>query len=83
MLGNYQQVLTDTAELLAAQPNSAEAHFMRASAHEGRNDIDLAIQDLEEASRLAQAAGNDTLYATARVRLGMLMQNSAGQPQQP
>lgn len=83
MIGNYDQVLADTGAVIAAQPNSAEARFLRASAHESRSEIDLAIQDLEEASRLAQEAGNDTLYATARVRLGMLMQNAAGQPQQP
>lgn len=83
MLGNYEQVISDTTRLIDAYPDLAEAYFIRASGHESRNDNAQAIQDLEAAARIAEAAGNDTLYATARVRLGMLMQNAGAGPQQP
>jgi tetratricopeptide (TPR) repeat protein len=83
MLGNFEQVITDTTRLINAYPDLAEAYFIRASGHESRNDSAQAIQDLEQAARIAEAAGNDTLYATARVRLGMLMQNAVAGPQQP
>jgi tetratricopeptide (TPR) repeat protein len=83
MLGNYEQVISDTTRLINAYPDLAEAYFIRASGHESRNDNAQAIQDLEEAARIAEASGNDTLYATARVRLGMLMQNAGASPRQP
>jgi hypothetical protein len=83
MMGNFDQVVADTTAVIDAQPDSAEAYFVRASGHEGRNEVDMAIRDLEAASRIAQSVGNDTLFATARVRLGLLVQNSAGRPQQP
>jgi tetratricopeptide (TPR) repeat protein len=83
ILGNFDQVITDTTQLIGATPNLAEAYYMRASGHEGRNDNARAIQDLEEAARIAQETGNDTLFATARVRLGMLMQNAGAAPKQP
>jgi tetratricopeptide (TPR) repeat protein len=83
MLGNFEQVITDTTRLINAYPDLAEAYFIRASGHESRNDSAQAIQDLEQAARIAEAAGNDTLYATARVRLGMLMQNAGAGLQQP
>lgn len=83
MLGNYEQVISDTTQLINAYPDLAEAYFIRASGYESRNDNAQAIQDLEAAARIAEASGNDTLYATARVRMGMLMQNAGVGPQQP
>jgi tetratricopeptide (TPR) repeat protein len=81
LLGDYDQVISDTTTLIDSFPNPAEAYFVRASAHESRNDTVQAIHDLEEAAKIAEATGNDTLFATARVRLGMLIQSSTGNQQ--
>ncbi len=76
MFGNYDRVITSTSALIAQSPNAAEAYFVRASAYESKNDTDRALADLEKASEVAQLIGNDTLYATARIRIGTLMQSS-------
>ena len=75
-VGEYQRVLTDTNELIAKYPNYAEAYYIRASGYEGLHQNALAIVDLQKCGDLAQAQGNDALYAESRVRLATLMQAS-------
>jgi tetratricopeptide (TPR) repeat protein len=70
----FPKVVDDMNALLALQPESAEAYYIRGGAYEGLGDKGKAIDDITKASDIAQAQGNDALYATARVRLGMLMQ---------
>ncbi len=70
----YAKAVADMDALLVVQPESAEAYYVRGGAYEGLGDKAKAIEDITKASDIAQAQGNDTLYATARVRLGMLMQ---------
>jgi tetratricopeptide (TPR) repeat protein len=76
-LGDYAQVVTDTTKLIEMSPDSAEAYYMRASGYEGLNQRQQAMADLEKCGELAQAAGNDSLYAQSRVRLATLMQSGA------
>jgi tetratricopeptide (TPR) repeat protein len=71
----FAKVVTDMDVLLAKQPESAEAYYIRGGAYEGLGDKVRAIEDITKASDIAQAQGNDALYATARVRLGMLLQS--------
>jgi tetratricopeptide (TPR) repeat protein len=73
-MGEYQRVLTDTNQLISKYPDLAEAYYMRASGYEGLGQRAQAIADLEKAGELAQAQGNDTLFAQSRVRLANLMQ---------
>lgn len=80
VLGNYDQVIADMTQVINTTPDPAEAHFIRATAYESKNDPARAIQDLETAADIAQRTGNDTLFATARVRMGVLMQNMQGGP---
>ena len=69
-----ERTLEDTNALLAKTPDAPEAYYIRAGAYESLKRRDLAIADLNRCADLAQAQGNDTLVATARVRLGMMMQ---------
>ncbi len=75
LLAEPQRSLDDINALLAKQPDLPEAYYVRAGAQESLGHRDLAIEDLNRCADLAQAQGNDTLVATARVRLGMLMQS--------
>jgi tetratricopeptide (TPR) repeat protein len=77
-LGEYARVVTDTTTIIQKYPDSAEGYYMRASGYEGQGERELAMADLEKCGELAQAAGNDSLYAQSRVRLATLMQ-SVGQ----
>ena len=74
MLAEPQRSMDDINALLAQQPDIPEAYYIRAGTYEALGHKDLAIQDLNRCSDLAQTQGNDTLVATARVRLGMMMQ---------
>ncbi len=75
MLGENDRVIADMTRLIKTEPNPAEAYFIRATAYENTNQLWQAIQDLEAAAEIAQRTGNDTLFATARVRMGVLMQS--------
>ncbi len=70
------RTVEDINALLAKTPDAPEAYYVRAGAYESLQRRDLAIADLNRCADLAQAQGNDTLVATARVRLGMMMQQN-------
>lgn len=78
ILGNNDQVIADLSRLIERMPDLAEAYYIRASAFENRNEPWRAIQDLETTAQIAERTGNDTLFATARVRMGVLMQTVHG-----
>jgi tetratricopeptide (TPR) repeat protein len=78
IVGNNDRAIADMDELIARNPQAAEAYYVRATAYEGKNDRQQAVSDLEMASQIAQETGNDALFASARVRLGMLMQQAGG-----
>jgi hypothetical protein len=67
-------VIADANALIALDPQIPEAYYLRASGHELRNENSAAIADLEKCAALAEAQGNATLFANARIRLGNLMQ---------
>ena len=79
VLGNNDRPIADLTALIVIDPNAPEAYFLRATAFENKRQFDRAMADLETAADTAQRAGNDTLYATARVRLGTLMQAAVQQ----
>ena len=76
-LGNNNRAIADMTASIKIDPDAPEPYFLRASAFESERDVDRAMADLNQAADLAQKQGNDTLYATARVRLGTLMQSAA------
>lgn len=76
MLGENDRVIADMTRLIETEPDPAEAYFIRATAYENKNQLWQAIQDLEATAQIAQRTGNDTLFATARVRMGVLMQSA-------
>ena len=73
----YEQALKDLNGVIAFRPKDPIPYYLRASAYEGIPERKAAIADLEKAGELAQAAGNDYLYANAKIRLGYLMQQLA------
>ncbi|MDW8351089.1 MAG: tetratricopeptide repeat protein [Anaerolineae bacterium] len=76
ILGENDRVIADMTRLIESEPQPAEAYYMRATAYENKNQLWQAIQDLEAAAQIAQRTGNDTLFATARVRMGILIQSA-------
>jgi tetratricopeptide (TPR) repeat protein len=78
-LGDYARVVTDTTTVIQKYPDAADAYYVRASGYDGLGERTEAIADLEKCADLAQASGNDALFAQARVRMGTLMQGGVGQ----
>lgn len=78
MLGDNDRVIEDATRAIELNPNSAEAYYIRSTGYEGREELERAIEDLDKTAQLAEAAGNDTLFATARIRTGTLMQRVMG-----
>jgi len=78
LLGENDRVIADMTYLIETTPDPAEAYYIRATAFENKNELWRAIRDLEAASEIAERIGNDTLFATARVRMGVLMQAAPG-----
>lgn len=74
--GAPERALEDAALAVSRAPDRAEAYFLRATAYELLGKRTLALQDLERAAELAQASGDDVLFATARVRIGVLLQTA-------
>ena len=70
----YDKALQDLNGVIAARPKDPIPYYLRASAYEGIPERKAAIADLEKAAELSQLAGNDYLYANAKIRLGYLMQ---------
>lgn len=77
-IGDNDRAIEDATRAIEMNPKSAEAYYLRSSGYEGKDDIQRALDDLDKSATLAQEAGNDTLFATARVRAGTLMQRLMG-----
>lgn len=73
----FDLALRDLNGVIVIRPKDPIPYYLRASAYEGLPDRKAAIADLEKAGELAQLAGNDYLYANAKIRLGYLMQQLA------
>lgn len=73
-LGDSASVITDTTTIIQKYPDYAEAYYVRATGYEGVGNRNAAIADLDKCSTLAQATGDDTLFAQSRIRLATLLQ---------
>jgi tetratricopeptide (TPR) repeat protein len=71
---DVDRAMSDLNAAIAQSPQSAVGYYLRATAFEAKSDRASAISDLQKASELAEAQKLDTLNASARVRLGMLLQ---------
>ena len=74
LLGRYERVVADMTYAIERFADPADAYMMRATALEQQGNLPRAIRDLEAAAAIAERIGNDALFATARVRMGMLLQ---------
>jgi len=74
LLGQNAKVIAEMSSAIEQFKDPAEAYLMRATAFEQQGDLPQAIRDLESAAAIAERVGNDTLFAMARVRIGMLLQ---------
>jgi tetratricopeptide (TPR) repeat protein len=74
-INDYDKIIEDMNAVIARDPESAAAYYVRATGHEGKQDKRAAIADLEKAAELAEKYNNDTLYANAKVRIGVLIQS--------
>lgn len=68
----------ELSQLIARNPALPVAYLMRAGVYEVQRRYDLAARDLERAAEVAQQVGDDFAFATARVRLGLLLQAQGG-----
>ncbi|MBW6473778.1 MAG: hypothetical protein K0B14_11670 [Anaerolineaceae bacterium] len=73
--GLYDDVLTDTDNLLEINAKSAEAYLYRGLVYEMREERSQAYDAFEKAALLAEEQNKNQLVATIRVRMGMLMQS--------
>jgi tetratricopeptide (TPR) repeat protein len=73
-LGNVDAAAADVEQVIAQEPQSGVGYYLRASVAVARGDYQAAIDDLDRASELAQAAGDTQLEATTRVQRAMVFQ---------
>ncbi|MFN3706054.1 MAG: hypothetical protein ACK4WM_08690 [Thermoflexales bacterium] len=69
-----QAVVRDADCVLQHNPANAAALMLRAAGYEQLRNFADAIRDLQRASEMAEAQGDATLSAMARVRLALLLQ---------
>lgn len=75
-VGQLDEALADTDEVLALNPNSAEGYYLRATTLEAQGKMAEAIDAYQRASDLAENTSPE-LAALARIRLGYLLQRGA------
>ncbi|MCS7088643.1 MAG: hypothetical protein NZL91_08110 [Thermoflexales bacterium] len=78
IMGEAAHAEAELSELIARNPELPVAYLVRAAAYEAQRRYDLAARDLERAAEVAQRLGDDIAFATARVRLGLLLQAQSG-----
>lgn len=71
--GNLEEATDDVERVIAENPQSGQAYYLRASIASRRGDYNAALADLEKAGELARQAGEIQLEAFARVQRAMLM----------
>ena len=86
-LDKPDKAISDFSAEISLHPQLIDAYYLRASAYEVRRssrltdadrrlDLTAALDDLQTCTRLAEEQHNDVVLASAKLRLGMLMQNS-------
>jgi len=73
-LNDAEAALADGNEAVSVSPDSAEAHMVLARAYEMMGDRGNTLAELDATARLAEAAGNYSLYVIAKTNQAMLMQ---------
>jgi tetratricopeptide (TPR) repeat protein len=64
-LGRYEDAITAFDQVLAATPDDRQALMSRGTARYSRRDLDGSEADFAHAAKLAEAAGDDPLMASA------------------
>jgi hypothetical protein len=67
------------ARVIAQEPESGVGYYLRSSVALAREDYRTAIDDLDRAAELAQAAGDAQFEATVRVQRAMVFQRWTAQ----
>jgi tetratricopeptide (TPR) repeat protein len=73
-IGEVDAAVADVEQIIAQEPQSGVGYYLRANVGTAREDYAAAVDDLDQAAELAQAAGDTQLEATARVQRAMLLQ---------
>jgi tetratricopeptide (TPR) repeat protein len=73
-IGDVDAAAADVEQVIAQEPQSGIGYYLRASVGMAREDYMAAVDDLDQAAELAQAAGDSQLEASARVQRAMVFQ---------
>lgn len=79
LLGQAQEALADAQEAVALNPESAAGYMLLGRSYQLLENYMDAIFAYEQAGTLAEMQGNSRLAATARVNLGILLQQQRAQ----
>jgi tetratricopeptide (TPR) repeat protein len=72
--GQLQKAENDTDTVLADNPQSGWAYYLRAGIRFRRGDYDRALADLDRAAEVAEEAGDTRLVALARAQQAQVLQ---------
>jgi tetratricopeptide (TPR) repeat protein len=73
-IGEVDAAAADVEQLIAQEPQLGVGYYLRANVGTARGNYAAAVDDLDQAAELAQAAGDTQLEATARVQRAMVLQ---------
>lgn len=73
-VGAVDAALEDAQAALDRDPEAAQAYYLLGSAYEMQGKIPEAMVAFQQAAQLADAQGDAKLFATVRMRMGMLLQ---------
>ncbi len=79
LLDQAQEAEADAQEVIDLNPESAPGYLLLGRSHQLQENYLDAILAYEQASTLAETQGNSRLAATARVNLGILLQQQRAQ----
>jgi len=71
--GQTEKAGLDAQRAIAEDPNSGWAYYLQAAIDVGRGDYEQALEDLDHAAELGQAAGDSRLEALARTQRTQVM----------
>ena len=78
MVAEPDKAMQAANQAIEADPNSAQAYYVRSILDEDKGDIPAAITDVNKAATLADEQGQTELYVLARQRYGILLQSGSG-----
>ncbi|NPA90053.1 MAG: tetratricopeptide repeat protein [Chloroflexi bacterium] len=82
-VGDAKKALREAQQAVRLRPDDAEAYFYLGNAYELLSDVPHALEAYEKASELAQAQGQEQLYAVIRVRMAYLLQRPPVETKEP